>query len=310
MKISTQQFFDRAVSQMSDRQISLSTIQAQLAEGKKIVKPSDEPDRAGAILRIKSMVDRQDRHQQALVAAKNRLQSEEAALKNSTDLMARIKELALTASNDSYDPANREVIAIEIDGMAEQLLSLANATDTQDNFLFSGSKVRVKPFQKDADGRIVYVGDETRFKIAVGDYRDLNMNRSGTDVFGPLARQTGDPEAPVMSSVSLFETLQDLTKAIRSGSHDEMNRGIGEIDQMMNRFTFNISEVGTDLHVADVQTQVVEETQLQLKSVLSNVQDLDYAEAVTRMQKQMMSLEAAQRSFAQISQLNLFNYVK
>jgi len=310
MKISTNQFFDRAVTQMSDRQLSLSSIQAQLAEGKKIVKPSDEPDRAGALLRIKSMVDRQDRHQDALVAAKNRLQSEEAALKNSSDLLTRIKELALTASNDSYDGANREVIAIEIDGMAEQLLSIANARDTQENYLFAGSKVRVQPFQKNADGRIVYVGDETRFRIAVGDHRDLNMNRSGTDVFGPLARQSGDPEAPLPESVSLFESIQDLAAAIRTGDHDNMNRGIGELDQMMNRITFNISEVGTDLHVAAMQTEVVEETQLQLKSVLSNVQDLDYAEAVTRMQKQMMSLEAAQRSFAQISQLSLFDYVR
>ena len=309
MKISTQQFFDRAVGQMSERQISLSTIQAQLAEGKKIVKPSDEPDRAGAILRIKSMVDRQDRHHQALVAAKNRLQSEEAVLKNSTNLITRIKELALAASNDSYDASNREVIAIEIDGMAEQLLSLANARDTQDNYLFGGSKVRVQPFQKNADGRIIYEGDETRFRIAVGDHRDLNLNRSGTDVFGPLARQTGDPEAPVNTAVSLFESLQDMTAAIRTGDHAEMNRGIGELDKMMNRFTFNISEVGTDLHVASMQTEVVEETQLQLKSVLSNVEDLDYAEAVTRMQKQMMSLEAAQRSFAQISRLSLFDYV-
>jgi flagellar hook-associated protein 3 FlgL len=309
MKISTQQFFDRAVGQMSERQISLSTIQAQLAEGKKIVKPSDEPDRAGAILRIKSMVDRQDRHHQALVAAKNRLQSEEAVLKNSTNLITRIKELALAASNDSYDASNREVIAIEIDGMADQLLSLANARDTQDNYLFGGSKVRVQPFQKNADGRIVYEGDETRFRIAVGDHRDLNLNRSGTDAFGPLARQTGDPEAPVKTAVSLFESLQDMTAAIRTGDHAEMNRGIGELDKMMNRFTFNISEVGTDLHVASMQTEVVEETQLQLKSVLSNVEDLDYAEAVTRMQKQMMSLEAAQRSFAQISRLTLFDYV-
>ena len=309
MKISTQQFFDRAVGQMSERQISLSTIQAQLAEGKKIVKPSDEPDRAGAILRIKSMVDRQDRHHQALVAAKNRLQSEEAVLKNSTNLITRIKELALAASNDSYDASNREVIAIEIDGMAEQLLSLANARDTQDNYLFGGSKVRVQPFQKNADGRIVYEGDETRFRIAVGDHRDLNLNRSGTDVFGPLARQTGDPEAPVTSAVSLFESLQDITAAIRTGDHDEMNRGIGVLQMMLNRFTFNIAEVGTDLHVASMQTEVVEETQLQLKSVLSNVEDLDYAEAVTRMQKQMMSLEAAQRSFAQISRLTLFDYV-
>jgi flagellin-like hook-associated protein FlgL len=110
-------------------------------------------------------------------------------------------------------------------------------------------------------------------------------------------------------SVGLFEALQDLTVAIRAGDHKRMDRGLGELDRMMNRLTFNISEVGTDLHVADMQTEVVEETQIQLKGVLSNAQDLDYAEAVTRMQKQMLSLEAAQRSFAQISRLSLFDYI-
>jgi flagellar hook-associated protein 3 FlgL len=309
MKISTNQFFDRAVGQMSERQISLSTVQAQLAQGKKIIKPSDEPDRAGALLRIRSMVDRQDRHLDALVAAKNRLQSEEAVLKNSSNLIIRIKELALAASNDSYDASNREVIAIEIDGMTEQLLSLANARDTQENYLFSGARVKDQPFVKDSNGRIVYMGDETRFRIAVGDHRDINLNRSGTDVFGPLPRDTGDPDAKIPDSVSLFESLQDLTAGIRQGDHDAMNRGIGELDKMMNRLTFNISEVGTDLSVASMQTEVVEETQIQLKSVLSNEQDLDYAEAVARMQKQMLALEAAQRSFSQISQLNLFQYI-
>jgi flagellar hook-associated protein 3 FlgL len=309
MKISTSQFFDRAVGQMSERQISLSKVQAQLADGKKIVKPSDEPDRAGALLRIRSMVDRQDRHLESLVAAKNRLGAEEAVLKNSANIITRVKELALTAINDTYDPSNREVISIEIDGMAEQLLSLANARDTQGNYLFGGARVREAPFQKNSEGRVVYVGDQTRYKVAVGDHRDLNLNRSGTEVFGPIERPSGNPDSEIPDSVSLFEALQDLSIAIRAGDHDEMNRGLGELDRMMNRLTFNISEVGTDLHVADMQTEVVEETQLQLKGVLSNAQDLDYAEAVTRMQKQMLALEAAQRSFGQISQLNLFDYI-
>jgi flagellar hook-associated protein 3 FlgL len=39
------------------------------------------------------------------------------------------------------------------------------------------------------------------------------------------------------------------------------------------------------------------------------LQDVDYAEAVTRMQKEMMSLQAAQSSFAQLAKLSLFNYI-
>jgi len=49
---------------------------------------------------------------------------------------------------------------------------------------------------------------------------------------------------------------------------------------------------------------------LNLKTTLSNVEDLDYAAAITKMNQQMLSLEAAQSSFAKMSQLNLFNYLK
>ena len=47
-----------------------------------------------------------------------------------------------------------------------------------------------------------------------------------------------------------------------------------------------------------------------LRTALSKVEDLDMAAAITQMQKQMVSLEAAQASFAKVSQLNLFNYIK
>ena len=70
------------------------------------------------------------------------------------------------------------------------------------------------------------------------------------------------------------------------------------------------ANVGTDLNVVDQQGQVIDDTKLTLKTTLSNVEDLDMAEAITKMNKQMLSLEASQSSFAKITQLNLFNFIK
>ena len=55
--------------------------------------------------------------------------------------------------------------------------------------------------------------------------------------------------------------------------------------------------------------EILEDTKLQLKTALSDVEDVDYAEAVTNMKKKLLSLEAAQSSFAQISRLSLFDYI-
>jgi flagellar hook-associated protein 3 FlgL len=58
------------------------------------------------------------------------------------------------------------------------------------------------------------------------------------------------------------------------------------------------------------QRDIIDETKLRYQELLSNAEDLDYAKAVTKLSAQVLSLEAAQASFAKISQLNLFNYLR
>jgi flagellar hook-associated protein 3 FlgL len=62
--------------------------------------------------------------------------------------------------------------------------------------------------------------------------------------------------------------------------------------------------------VVQAQLDVLDETTLRIKSTLSEIEDLDYAEAVTRMNKEMMSLEAAMGSFQKISSMTLFDYIR
>ena len=77
-----------------------------------------------------------------------------------------------------------------------------------------------------------------------------------------------------------------------------------------NGMTESIANVGSAMNVLDSQQAVAEENLLRMKSTLSDVQDVDYTEAITQMNKDMLALEAAQSSFAKISQLNLFDYIK
>jgi flagellar hook-associated protein 3 FlgL len=74
----------------------------------------------------------------------------------------------------------------------------------------------------------------------------------------------------------------------------------------------NLSQVqnGSDQTVVQSQLDVLDETTLRLKSTLSEIEDLDYASAVTRMNKEMMALEAAMGSFSKISGLSLFDYIR
>ena len=307
MKISTSLFFDRALNQMVTTQNSLAQSQAQLSTGKKVVQVSDAPDEATAIQRLKSVIARQDSFEQAVKTTQNRLNAEETALEATANIMVRMKELTIQALNDTYGPDDREIIAVEMQGLQEDLLSYANTRDANGAYLFSGSRVFTPPFAPNAQGDIVYQGDETVNMVDVGDQRQIRLNRTGTEVFGRVTRDMPDGST---EGRSFFQSVQDLVDAVRTSDREAMNRGLGELDDLNQRVAVSQAKVGSAMNVVSNQTAVLEETRLQLKTVLSEIEDLDYTEAVTEMQKRMMALEASQASFAQISRLNLFDYIR
>ena len=307
MKISTSLFFDRALNQMVTTQNSLAQSQAQLSTGKKVVQVSDAPDEATAIQRLKSVIARQDSFEQAVKTTQNRLNAEETALDATANIMVRMKELTIQALNDTYGPKDREIIAVEMQGLQEDLLSYANTRDVNGAYLFSGSRVFTPPFAANTQGDIVYQGDETVNLVDVGDQRQIRLNRTGTEVFGRVTRDLPDGST---EGRSFFQSVQDLVDAVRTSDREAMNRGLGELDDLNQRVAVSQAKVGSAMNVVSNQTAVLEETRLQLKTVLSEIEDLDYTEAVTEMQKRMMALEASQASFAQISRLNLFDYIR
>ena len=307
MKVSTGYFFDRALTQMTATQNKLAQSQAQLSTGKKIIQVSDAPDQATAIQRLKSVIARQDSYENAIRTAQNRLNAEETALEATSTILTRLKELSIQGLNDTYGPKDREIIALEMQGLKEDLLSYANTQDVNGAYLFSGSRVFTPPFAMNSQGEITYQGDETVNLVDVGDQRQVRLNRTGTEVFSGVSREMPDGSR---QGRSFFESVQDLVNAVRTSDRQAMNQGLAELDGLSQGVAVSIAKVGSAMNVVSNQTAVLDETRLQLKTVLSEIEDLDYTEAVTEMQKRMMALEASQASFAQISRLNLFEYIR
>ena len=307
MKISTNLMFERAAKQMTSSQTNLAKSQAQLAQGKQIINPSDAPDQASTVQRLKSILSRQDSYQTALNTVQNRLQGEDSTLSSVSDLLIRAKEIAVQANNDTLSPDNRKALGVELQGLRDQMLSLANTRDSSGNFLFGGSKVTQAPFISVAGGSPQYAGDQTRMSVMVGENRSMPINRTGTDAFVPVNRTLPDGTT---QGVGFFNVMDDLIKGVNTSDRPKMQGGLGELDTLLGGLSMARANIGSGLKGIDQQTSVIEDTVLNLKTTLSSVEDLDYASAITKMNQQMLSLEAAQSSFAKISQLNLFNYIK
>ena len=132
---------------------------------------------------------------------------------------------------------------------------------------------------------------------AVGDSFSVNQSR-GEDVFKSIGdiiaalRQTGN------------------TPAANAKLSSALNGSLQQIDKATDHLLGVRSQVGARLSSLDTADSAREDLQLDLDSSLSDLRDLDYADALARMNQQLVGLQAAQMSYSKISQLSLFNYLR
>ena len=316
MQISTNYLFERSTERMGLMQNDLAKSQAQIASRKQVLNPSDAPDQAAAIARLKSVIRRQDSYAVTINTTQSRLEVESSVLESANSVLIRIKELAIQANSGTQSPVSRQAIASEMKGLRNHLLGLANTQDTNGNYMFSGSQTHTEAFATQSDGSVVYQGDQTRMSVEVGEQRKITINRPGSDAFVRVLRGSGAE----VSGVGFFQAIDDLTAAVwhehpgpqgmSTTDRNNLIRGLNEIDALHTGVILAQGDGGTNMQVLEQQSATLDSTKLNLQTALSDIEDLDYASAITKMQQQLLSLEAAQASFAKISQLSLFNYIK
>ena len=307
MKISTSQMFDNSVTQMNRQQAKVAEMQAKLASGKQLINASDDAEKSNVIQRLKSAMSRNDMYEKTLDRADNRLAAEESALISAENILQRIRQLAVSGNTDTLSISEKEIIAGEINSLSEELLSLANTKDANGNYVFAGSSVDSEAFALDDNGVIVYQGDKTQTSVDVSDQRSLVLNRPGDEVFISVDRLADDGE---ITKIGFFEMLSDFTAALTEDNDTNLARGLEEITTVTENISMSLADLGSRMSTVGTQRSILEDTKMRYQDLLSNEEDLDYASAVTKLSAELLSLEAAQASFAKISQLSLFNYLR
>ena len=307
MKISTTQIFERSIDQMSSQRTKVAEIQAQLAAGKQLVQPSDDAEKTGIIQRLSSAFNRQEVYESTLDSVTSRLEVEESAVMSAENIMQRVRELAVQGTNGTLGEGDRKILAHEVSSLRDELLSLANSQDASGNYVFSGSMAKTSAFVESADGTVNYRGDDNQVQVAISEQRSMFMNRPGDEIFTSIVRS--NPGAG-SERISFFNVMYDFADALENNNSTGVQRSLNEISGLTEGMATSIADVGTRMNTAQNQKDILSETKLRYQALLSNAEDLDYAKAVTELSAEMLSMEAAQASFAKISQLSLFDYIR
>lgn len=405
MRVSTNQIQTGAINAMLEQQEGLARVQQQVASGKRVLAPSDDPVGIAQVVNLQDSLHRTEQFQKNIDNATGRLNLEEGVLDGVTKILQRVRELAVYGNNATQTNDTRGYIAEEIAQLGDELLGLANTMDSDGEFLFAGSKGRFKPFSKDDKGNFLYYGDDTQRFVRVGPRRQIAINDTGTEVFRNIREgngtfivseslnnkgsgvldqgsskghydfgtyalimdkaDTGNPNEPLTYKVindkgetvvpttqfaegnaisfegvqmfilgepapgdyfiirpsqhqDVFTTLQKLVTALKDSRntaadhaflHNEVNRALASIDTAMGKVLDVRASVGTRLNALDSQQGINESFGIQLKELISNIEDLDFGQAVSELNGRKVGLEASHKAFVKVQEISLFNHL-
>jgi flagellar hook-associated protein 3 FlgL len=304
MRISTSWLQHTAVNSILDQQSRLQQTQMQLSTGKKLLTPADDPAAAARSIDLNQGIKQTEQYQSNINAARQRLALEDGVLQNAVDVLHRIKELGVQGLNDTNSPNDRIIIATEMETLNEHLVGLANTRNANGEYLFSGFKSATQPFSKNtASGGYTYAGDANRRTLQIGENRQIADGDPGINVFGAPANSL----AVAGSNANIFEAIDRFAADLRSNSPDSAS--LDDISSALDKMLTVDASAGARLNALDSQEEVNAGFVLDMKTVLSATEDLDYAEAISKFNLQTVSLQAAQQAFTQVKKLSLFNYL-
>ena len=300
MRISTAQIFRQSVDAMLDRQKELSQTELQVASGKRILNPSDDPSATVRILDLKETQQRLLQFQRNADAATAKLDQEETALQGMENLLQRVRELAVQGNNDPLGAEGRSAVAAEIRQHIDSFLQLANTQDANGEYVFAGFQSQTTPFSHDGVGNFSYHGDSGQRMLKIGESREVAVGDPG-NIFMDFAAAGG-------GTTNVGEVLYRLATNLEAGNADP--EALSDIDTALGSLLNLRAKVGARMNAIDEQKDANDAFDLAVTTVRSSLEDLDYAEAISRFNQQLTALQAAQQSFIKIQDMSLFNFMR
>lgn len=434
MRISTQTIFDQGVFNLQRNQALLVKGQEQISTGRRILTPADDPVAAARSLEVGQAKFANDQFLRNADSADAAIVMQEEALGRYTRLLQDAKTAVVTAGNGALSGRELKDIAAELRGRYDELIGIANTTDANGQYLFSGFQGSTQPFTENAPGVVAYNGDQGQRLVQIASVRDLPVSFAGSDVFqrikdgngtfvteaaaantgtgivtkgavndlaawqnvansrayevrfhvdssglqpvttydivdtvngvsmltgnppvaGPHTRtyQTGaairiatqaPPDtnpvpfdygaefsvtgAPAdgdtftvdqSTAKDIFTTLHDLVTALEgrgTGATENtrltnaLNTAHNSLDNALDVSLTITAAVGAYTQEIDANRNASQDLKLQFEKTISNLEGLDYNEAISKLAFSQVALTAAQKSFVQVQGLNLFEYL-
>ncbi|HZU41630.1 MAG TPA: flagellar hook-associated protein FlgL [Terriglobales bacterium] len=267
----------------------------QLASGRRVSVPSDDPAAAAAMVDNQARSAETDQFVHSISTITALQQTADSTLSSVVSALTRAINLGVQGSTGTLSDANRQSLAEELRGIKQQLLSLANLS-FQGSYVFAGTATQTQPFVADAStpSGVRYDGNQGVNRVTIGDGFQVAMNQPGSDIF----------TAP---GADVFQSVQDMINALESNG--DVGATVVSVRAAFDHVSAERVFYGNTLNQMDAQETFLKSEQLQLASQQNSLVGVDLAEAASRLANATGARNAAVTAVGKMSQMSLFDYL-
>ncbi|WEM43002.1 flagellar hook-associated protein FlgL [Photobacterium sp. DA100] len=299
MRVSTNQYSQMMSGSLSQNSLGINKIMQQMATGKRLLVPSDDPMASTRVMSLKREQASISQYLGNIEQADVALKKQETYLSSAVDVLHQMRDLMLWAGNDANGPDERAAMANELEHLQDSLVSLVNAKDENGKYIFSGNEVNTQPLVKDQDGNWIYQGDTGVREVVVGDGVTIQLNVNAEDMF-------------FSGGTDIFNQLDELVVALRDPDYDFaasdiIERSVDVLDETLVSVSGTVTGLGSRQNALTTMQDGHSEVELFNNDLIGQLEDLDYADAMVQYNNYLLALQATQATYVKTASLSLFS---
>jgi len=295
VRITDRLLVDKVLANIQRNTQRLSDLQDEVATGRRINKPSDDPTGTVSSLILHSTDDENQQDAANLDQAQAWLNSTDVALQDVNSILQRARELAVQGANQTLGPEETTSLANEVDQLLDHAMQLAN-TQNGDRYIFGGFNTRTPSFNFTDSTKTawVYNGDNGDIQRAVAPGVKLSVNVTGDRVFP-----------------GVFDVLMGIRDDLKAHNQDSLSLDrLDELDSVHNDVLNALGEVGAKGARLDLTKNQLSAAHLNNKGSISDIEDADMSDAIVNLSAQQTALQAALATGARVIQPQLLDFLK
>jgi flagellar hook-associated protein 3 FlgL len=270
----------------------LSRLQEQATSQRAFTNPSHDPAAAATALQVHAQQQRNDQYARNIDDGMAWVTTVDAAISSSTTLLRRARDLTVQGANDgALDATAKESIAVELEGIRDELLAQAN-TSLLGRTVFAGTSDAGAAF----DAAYGYTGTPGSEVVRrVSDGVTVRVDADGSAVFGAGAG-------------SVFALLDSVVADLRSGTN--VGSHLTAIDQRMTAMLGAQGAVGARQSQIERAKEAAVDNSVSLEARRAAVEDVDSVEVLVRLQAQELVYRSALAVTGRALQPSLMDFLR